>query len=62
MRKTKFFVYIIESDKGGRYYTGQTEDLDLRVLGTIREGICPRKALYHGDLKGGRNLRADPKL
>ena len=26
-----FFVYIIESEKNGRYYTGQTDNLDKRI-------------------------------
>ena len=27
-----FFVYVLESQKLGRYYIGQTSDLDLRLL------------------------------
>ncbi len=26
-----YFVYIIESEKNGRYYTGQTDDLEERI-------------------------------
>ena len=30
---TKFFVYILQSDTTGRFYTGQTKDLEVRTGG-----------------------------